>query len=182
MPACIHVHPPRGLIKGDVIDELPHVRRARRHRGVIRIGPMRVGGRRVAVTVGSRIKSLRTSRQIVLRVQDLARHPQPPATPPAPCHSHRRTAAGRGRSARSSCGSSAPPSQRGRSLPALLAGPRDLPLPRCRSTELASSPAPAAPTPFKKPRREGRICASSIVTPMSSRPARPVSGPRVRPG
>ena len=184
MPACIHVQPPRGLIKGVVIDELPHERRARHHRRVIRIGPMRVGGRRVAANHGiedqkacgpaARSSCASTISPGIPHLQQRRPHRvirigarwQVGEDPPDVHAALRRPPV---------AVREEPPGPTGRtagSAVAEVAGP----------TELASSPAPTAPTPFKKPRREGRICASSIVIPMSSRPAQPVSGHRVRPG
>ena len=63
----------RSLIKRDVvIGELTNERRPRRHRRVIRIAPVCIRGRRVAIHRRIDDQRLRPRRQIILRVQDPA--------------------------------------------------------------------------------------------------------------
>ena len=64
----------RGLIERDVvIDALPHERRPRGHRRVIRIGPVRIRRGRVAVHARVDDQRLRAGRQLIAGVHDPAR-------------------------------------------------------------------------------------------------------------
>ena len=145
----------RGLIEGDVvIDELPHERRPGGHRRVIRIGAVRIRRRRIPVHRRIDNQRLRSGRELIAGVHDPAR----------PTHLQQRRADPVVRlDERRSFGKTRPKS-------ALLAG---TPCPRAyrpgpiapvaaasagepgKAAPAATNPAPVAPSPFRKSRRDG---------------------------